>query len=50
MDSFIWLILIVILLTVFLRLRSTYRKTRRMNRAEEIGQKLAELRKKRDEE
>ncbi|UUZ89866.1 hypothetical protein LJK87_27940 [Paenibacillus sp. P25] len=49
-DSFIWIVFIAILLIAFLRLRSTYRRTRGRDRGREIQRKLAELRKKRDEE
>lgn len=50
MDPILIMLFIAILLIALLRLRMTYRRSRKMNREEEIRAKLAELRKRRDEE
>ncbi|MCR8629917.1 hypothetical protein [Paenibacillus radicis (ex Xue et al. 2023)] len=47
MSPFI-IILAVILILAVLRLRSTYLKTKKFDRSDEIQQRLAELKKKRD--
>ncbi|MFH5181936.1 hypothetical protein ACHHV8_04480 [Paenibacillus sp. TAB 01] len=50
MEPFVIAVLAVIAFSVLLRIRHTYRKARKGDRAEEIQAKLAALRKKRDEE
>jgi cell division protein FtsL len=44
------IILAIIVVLALIRLRSTYVKTKKFDRSEEIQQKLAELKRKRDEE
>lgn len=50
MDPVIIAILGVIAIVVLFRLRMTYRKARDTDKSEEIQRKLAELRRKREEE
>lgn len=50
MDGFMWVLLIAVLAVSCLRLMKTRQGIRHRDRSEEIHRKLAELRKKRDEE
>lgn len=50
MDTLVVTVLIVVVLLALLRLRWTFRQSTRSDRGEEIQRKLAELRKKRDED
>jgi hypothetical protein len=51
LDSYVILILAAVAVFLVVRLRQSFRKTRgQMDKTEEIQKKLAQLRKKRDEE
>ncbi|WP_248927863.1 hypothetical protein [Paenibacillus hamazuiensis] len=50
MDGIVWFFLALIVLTIVFRLRFTYRKFRKLDRGEQIQERLRELRKKRDED
>ncbi|CAG7647120.1 hypothetical protein PAECIP111802_03896 [Paenibacillus allorhizosphaerae] len=50
MDTLVTAVLIVIALIALLRLRRTFRRSSQQDRGDEIQRKLAELRKKRDED
>ncbi len=50
MDPVVQIVLALIAITVFYRIRLAFRKAKMGNKAERINAKLAELRKKRDEE
>ncbi|WP_186445892.1 hypothetical protein [Paenibacillus cremeus] len=50
MDPLILTVLVAVVLIALLRLRWTFRKSRKPDRGEQIQRKLAELRKKRDED
>ena len=50
MDALVVAVLIIVVLLALLRLRRTFRHSMQRDRGDEIQRKLAELRKKRDEE
>jgi uncharacterized membrane protein len=50
MDPVIFIVLVVILIFVVFRLKSTFQRAKRFDRSEEIRNKLMELRKKKDED
>ncbi|MCS7460261.1 hypothetical protein N0M98_08910 [Paenibacillus doosanensis] len=50
MDSFLIIVLAAVAAGVLLRVRSTYKKIKRADKSEEIQRKLAELRRRREEE
>ncbi|WP_179232698.1 hypothetical protein [Paenibacillus rigui] len=50
MEPFVIAVLAVIVVSVLMRIRMTYRRARKEDRTEEIQSRLAALRKKRDEE
>jgi uncharacterized membrane protein len=50
MDPFLLLFLVVILVFLIFRLRTTFRKAKKFDKSDQIQRQLAELRKKRDED
>ncbi|WP_282940707.1 hypothetical protein [Paenibacillus sp. RC67] len=50
MDPVILMMVVIIVLFALMRLRSTFRKTRQTDESEQIQRKLAELRRRKEEE
>jgi uncharacterized membrane protein len=50
MEPFTLIVLVIILVFLFFRLRRTFRKAKGFDRSDEIQRQLQELRKKRDED